>query len=233
MVTTVCQKQIDQAAFLLAIESAQRMAKQKEQQIRDAITESLSLWQRSRARSYFDLLEEWNQLHECTHDMARRFDEPAPLTIVVDSWFLHDLVVHLTPGADEQIAYVTGPRIGQVRVLSRICTLDTQRQSPIYALGDAQSCSDALIQILDNGCLLHCMAHCHPGKGERATHPSSIDDQYMNTIQSAGADAIGIIVTRDFFVRFFTSTKQFEVRVLGAGVKQINEAVYKIDLPQD
>jgi len=51
---------------------------------------------------------------------------------------------------------------------------------------------------------------------------------YLGRIQRAGADVIGIIVTRDKFVRFFTVEKPFQVWVQGNGVSQIEENVFRI-----
>src|SRR5690242_2669216 len=130
-----------------------------------------------------------------------------PLTYVAESWFLQDLVRHLTPGPDEEMAYVTGPALGKLRILSRICGITPAQQSPVYALGKARSCADALIEMLDKGSPLHSMAHSHPGVGPQATFPSSIDVRYLGGIQRASAEAVGIIVTRDGCVRFFSVCK--------------------------
>ncbi|MGZ5527446.1 MAG: hypothetical protein ACXWJB_02130, partial [Limisphaerales bacterium] len=91
---------------------------------------------------------------------------------------------------------------------------------------------EALAEILDKGNRLHVMAHSHPGRGVGATHESSIDVNYLGKIQRAGADVVGIIVTRDGFVRFFTVTKPFQVWIQGSGVTQVDDYVYKIELPK-
>lgn len=70
-------------------------------------------------------------------------------TYLADAWFLRDLVRHLTPGKDEEISYVTGLRVAQVRVLSRIRAVSLAQHSAVYARGTARSCSDALIEILE------------------------------------------------------------------------------------
>ena len=72
------------------------------------------------------------------------------------------------------------------------------------------------------------MAHSHPGRGAAATHESSIDVNYLGGIQRGGTDVIGIIVTRDGFVRFFSVEKPFQVLVQGSGVTQIEEHVFQI-----
>src|SRR5436305_1265824 len=70
--------------------------------------------------------------------------EAIPATYLCDAWFLQDLIRHLTSGADEEIAYITGLSLGKFRVLSRICAVRLAQQSPAYALGKASSCANAL-----------------------------------------------------------------------------------------
>src|SRR5438093_8320819 len=130
--------------------------------------------------------------------------ERIPVTYVCEGWFLQDLIRSLTGGPDEDIAYVTGVNLGKLRVLSRIRRVKLAQKSPVYALGEAGSCADALIEILEHGNQLHCMAHSHPGFGPSSTCPSSTDVRYLKRVQKAGAEAIGVIVTRDGCARFFS-----------------------------
>lgn len=99
-----------------------------------------------------------------------------------------------------------------------------------YARATARSCTETLADIVEKGNTLHVMAHSHPGLGAAATHESSIDINYLGNIQRAGADVVGIIVTRDGFVRFFTVVKPFEVWVQGNGAIQVEEDVFQITL---
>ena len=114
--------------------------------------------------------------------------------------------------------------------MSRICAVEPQRQSPVYAKGKAQSCSDVLIEILERGQRLYAVAHSHPGSGPEATHESSTDVKYLGRIQRAGADAIGVIVTRDGYVRFFSVEKPFEVEIQGKGITHVSEDVVRVAL---
>jgi hypothetical protein len=54
---------------------------------------------------------------------------------------------------------------------------------------------------------------------------------YLGSIQRAGSDAIGIIVTRDGCVRFWSVLRRFSVLVQGNGVKRMEEHVYQVALP--
>jgi len=185
----------------------------------------------NKAVQLFQISMEWSQLLEFIHNCKLAFGA-FPLTYIVDTWFLQDLIRHLTPNQDEEITYVTGVSFGQVRILSRICEVALEKQSAVYARATAKSCTNALATILDKGNRLQAMAHSHPGRGSEATHESSIDVKYLGRIQRAGADVIGVIVTRDGCVRFFTVEKPFRVWVQGNGVTQIDENVFQITLSE-
>ena len=154
-----------------------------------------------------------------------------PIMIVIDTWFLEDLIRRLTPGPDEEVVYLTGMDIDGVRTPYRICNVDLERQSVAYARGTARSCMNALMEINRRGFKLQIMAHSHPGRGAWATSPSSIDMKYLGTIQKAGAEVAGIIVTRDGHVRFFTVYKPFEIDIQGSGVEYVDEQVVRIPMP--
>jgi len=193
-----------------------------------AMQEALKRWDRDTAQRLFEVSLRWNELHELVADWRDSLTEPGLNTYVIDAWFAQDLIRHLTPGKDEEITHVTGPRVGSVRVLSRLCQMKTETKTTVYARATAQSCADTEIEILEHGNLLHAMAHSHPGKGAAATQPSSIDMNYLGKIQRAGSEAIGIIVTRDGWLRFFSVVKPFRVFVMGVGAVQTEEYVFHI-----
>jgi hypothetical protein len=205
------------------------MLKKREEECTQSALIALKQWQRDKAQEFFEISLAWNQLHEFVHYWKQSLGN-GQLTYIVDSWFLQDLIQHLTPNRDEEITYVTGLAIGRVKILSRICEVSLEKQSVVYARATAKSCTEALATILENGNTLHVMAHSHPGRGADATRESSIDVNYLGGIQRAGADVIGIIVTRDGFVRFFTVEKPFQVFVQGIGVTQAEPNVFQITL---
>lgn len=214
--------------------SAELIAREPKFQQRQAeavqsVLGALKQWQRGKAREWFEVSLAWNELCEFIHD-CKDTCKSGRLLYLVDGWFLQDLIEQLTPTQDEEITYVTGVSFGRVKVLSRICRVTLEKQSAVYAKATAKSCTDALAEILEKGNTLHVMAHSHPGRGAGATRQSPIDMNYLSRIQRAGADVIGVIVTRDGFVRFFTVSKPFHVSVQGNGVTQIEENVFQITL---
>lgn len=184
------------------------------------------------AHAHFELVTHWNELHHAvTCAVAARAEACEP-TFATESWFLEELFVHLTPKPDEDAAYVTGVKVGSMRVLSRICTFELDQQSPVSAEGNPRSCADSLITILERGNEMHAVAHCHPGSGKSATRESEKDIRYLARIQKAGSEAIGMIFSRDGHVRFFTVEKPCQVEIYGEGVVHVEDNVYKITTPE-
>jgi hypothetical protein len=182
------------------------------------------------AQDYFELSTAWHRLHRFV-EQCKDSSEGEKLTLVVTAWFLRDLIQHLITTEDEDITYVTGERIGNVKTLSRICPLRLRKHSLVYAEADVGSCSDVELQIIEQGNAVHAMAHSHPGMGAQATQPSGIDRRYLGKIQHNGSEVIGVIVTRDGHVRFFTVEKPFRVIVQGSGVTKLEEYVFRVALP--
>lgn len=225
-------QKLDQSiSAMVDIQRCHTVIERREMAIHQQMLKALKHRDRIAAQRLFDRALQWNEFATIVASWRDTVLQPQRLTYIVDGWFLEDLVCHLTKGTDEDITHVTGPRVGSVRTLSRICRLTAEERTAVYARGTAKSCADTEIEILEHGNLLHAMAHSHPGKGAGATTPSSIDTNYLGKIQRAGSDAIGIIVTRDGWIRFFSVIRPFRVFVMGTGVTQLEEYVYQVKLP--
>lgn len=155
--------------------------------------------------------------------------ESSPQTFVLESFFIRELITILTPGANEEMKFLTGPKIGLIRIVCRWgapARLDSQ--SPVFVRASARSVADVLIPIIEQGAELHVIAHSHPGAGAWATTPSGTDVECLSRLQMNGSPAIGLIVTRDGYVRFFSIQTKFHVLVLGSGVKEVSNNVFYI-----
>ena len=222
-------KGITSTRLAATLEPQKAKVEKEEARIIQQVLDALKDFDREKARDVFQLVLEWNTLHKTiTSLLSVLIDNGVPV-YVVSAWFLEDTLAHVTPRKDEAAVYITGPVVGGVRVLSRICGFELAEQSITYARGDTKACLDALIEINEHGNALHAMAHSHPGSGKSATRQSPTDIRYLTSIQRAGANVIGLIFTRDGHVRFFTVEKPFKVIVLGEGVTQLEENVYKIE----
>jgi hypothetical protein len=152
-----------------------------------------------------------------------------PQTFIIESFFARELITLLTPSANEEMHFLTGPKVGPIRIVCRWAApprLD--RQSPVFVRATARSVADILIPIIEQGAELHICAHSHPGGGPGATTPSLTDIECLGKLQRNGSPAIGCIVTRDRYVRFFSVSTNFHVLFVGAGVKEIEKNVYHL-----
>lgn len=224
------QTVIDEVRLIAELNRREKTIQQRHNDAIQAVVNAFRGFDRIEALRQFECCLKWNELDELVKQWAKSLSNTSLVTYVCDGWFLQDLIRDLTPGADEEITHVTGARVGSVRVLSRLCRLTVQNKTPVFAKATARSCADTEIEILEHGNMLHAMAHSHPGEGAVATHPSSIDVNYLGRIQRVGSDAIGIIITRDGWVRFYSVVKPFRVVVMGSGVTQVEEHVFHIAL---
>ena len=148
----------------------------------------------------------------------------------MDTPFLRELVAFLTTTSEENAAYVSGIQLGRFRILTRIIPVAMHSTSIVHANARSDSCAEVLIQLVETDLPLVAMAHSHPGMGPESTRPSGVDLSYMGTVQKNGAKVVGLIVTRDHCVRFFSSTLPFEVHVQGNEFQAVNddENIYQL-----
>jgi len=147
----------------------------------------------------------------------------------MEAFFARELIELLTVDANEQMSFLTGPKIGPIRIISRWAQRPSlSRQSPVFVRTSAKSVAAVLIPIIQQGAELHVIAHSHPGRGALATTPSLTDIECLGKLQKAGSQAIGCIVTRDAYVRFFSISTNFHVMVLGTGVTEVTKNVFQI-----
>jgi len=147
--------------------------------------------------------------------------ESSTQTFVLESFFIRELITILTPGANEEMKFLTGPKIGLIRIVCRWgAPARLASQSPVFVRASARSVADVLIPIIEQGAELHVIAHSHPGAGAWATTPSGTDVECLSRLQMNGSPAIGLIVTPGVFpdTVAFTALGQTVVQQLFSGV---------------
>ncbi len=160
--------------------------------------------------------------------MARKPRSRQPV-FVTEAAFLREVIGVLTVSDDENMHFLTGPKLEQFRVVCRLAQpVKLQEQSPVFVRASARSVADVLIGIVEEGAELHVIAHSHPGSGPGATTPSGTDIACLGKLQKNGSPAIGCIVTRDNNVRFFSVKRTFRVIVQGTGVTEVEKHVFHI-----
>jgi hypothetical protein len=150
-------------------------------------------------------------------------------TFLLEAWFLREVVELLTPTGDEHLRFLTGPKLGRLRVVCRCAPeVPLERQNIVAVRASALAVARALIPIIEEGGQAHVFAHSHPGMGPGATGPSGTDITTLGRLQSDGCPAIGLIVTRDGYARFFTVHKPFRVVISGNGVTKLDNQLFHL-----
>lgn len=146
---------------------------------------------------------------------------------LMSSLYLMDSFALLNKQEVESLHFVTGPEVGETKVMDKIVDLKLEKQSMVYAKADAGAIREALIYLSEYGHRLWACIHIHPGTGAGSTYPSGTDKTLDKLLLKGGYDCIGAIFSRDGFVRFFSS-EEFEINIYENGVEKINEKVYRL-----
>ena len=149
------------------------------------------------------------------------------MTYLASSLFLMDSFELLNQREVESLHFVTGPQIGETRVLDRIVDFRHEKQSAVYAKADTNAVREALIYLSRYEFRLWGCFHIHPGFGAYSTFPSGTDMTLDRLLDRGGYECIGAIFSRDGYVRFFSS-KAFEINIYGNGVEKVDEKVFRL-----
>lgn len=149
--------------------------------------------------------------------------EPGAVTFQVDSLLLADLHRELfaEPGV-ESFVYLTGQEVGPGRfTLNRCVPIEHEAQSATGAAGDPLSAIETLTELDEAGHRLLGHAHNHPGTGVAGVEPSGTDLAYQRELEEGGYTAVGLVLSEDGYVRFFTDGLAVEVAVYGAHINRL------------
>jgi hypothetical protein len=127
---------------------------------------------------------------------------------------------------NERLHFITGTITADgTRVLSRIEKVKYDKQSAAYVSADKMDSHRKMISLSeDHGHLLLGVFHSHMSRGLPATTPSSIDQSFMERMVKTGCHCLGGIFSLDGYVRFFMTSKDFEIEVYGKGVHMVKES---------
>lgn len=149
-------------------------------------------------------------------------------TYYMDRYAAQSLCETLTQTEDESAVYLTGVVDGHRHVITSFIPVELAHASSVRAIGDAKSCSDKLIRLNKDGLQLLGVAHSHPGKGARSVNESETDVAYIRDLEAANSKAIGIIVSRDYHLHFFSANREFQAELQGDGIEEVNPNTFKI-----
>ncbi len=156
-----------------------------------------------------------------------------------DSLFLRDCYHYLMQAgirgkrgrfADEPewACAVTGPRLGEVRVLDRLVMVKIAYQSAGGIRLSTDGLQEALIGLQEEGHSLHGIFHSHRMHGPGGAHPSHTDLDTQEHILEAAYPAIQGIFTEDGYIRFFSFKRPFDVDIYGKGVEHVDHNLFKL-----
>jgi len=153
--------------------------------------------------------------------------KPEIVTYLVSSLFLHENFDLMKDDSTETFYYVTGPEVCGVKILDKIEKFGYEERSGVFAKAVTKESTLILIKLDLHGHRLWGYFHSHTQPGVSGTGPSWVDLRLRDTLDRGGHKAIGVIFSKDGFIRFF-SPKPFKIIIYGEGVVKINEELYHL-----
>ena len=141
------------------------------------------------------------------------------LRFQASSLFLSECHQYLTgdPAGRERLHLVSGSITPDgLRVISRMEKVTFEQQSAAYVKADPMATHNQLIELTErDGHDLLAVFHSHISNGADSTQPSQTDIANQQRFAAIGWDAIGGIFSLDGYVRFFSTCKDFDLRLYG------------------
>ena len=178
----------------------------------------------------FERVKQLRRLRRALQDVVNlqnvKDDEPVYL---VSSSLLHEAYGLLTKTRDESLIYATGAEdSGHLFALTKLVTFDLESASSAHASPEPKSQLKALGKLEKDGERLLATIHSHPGRGEKAATPSTVDLSTQAELERLGYPTIGVVVSRSGHIRFYTKERPFRVAVSGAGIERLDEKLFRL-----
>lgn len=149
-------------------------------------------------------------------------------TWTLDSMFIEHCYARVSRSKTEEFYYLTG--VSEGRRHTPLCMVGVKYRS-VSAAGvefDPLSNSQRLSLLERRGHRLLATLHVHPGKGSQSNRPSEIDLNTHRRFETAGYCLIGLIFSRDRFLRAFSWQQDFRVRAYGKGLEQHDSTLFRL-----
>jgi proteasome lid subunit RPN8/RPN11 len=163
---------------------------------------------------------------------TQRLSEVEPETVntyLMRTSFLEEAFRILTRTPHEHLVYATGAEDGdRVFSVSQLVHFDLESQSMVGAAPEPASQAKALLSLEETRERLLATLHSHPGTGPGATDPSSVDLSTQRNLEKAGCPAIGLVFSRDGYVRFYAVERRFRVSISGAGCERVERDLFRL-----
>lgn len=194
-----------------------------------ALNSAISCSDFTRARVHLDAADHSGRLLELTLGLKTVAEKTVPLAagsraklsigigaMSLDSWkkrlFPPEAMLCLAgPASPDEIYYVDHAR-----------PLESDTSSTVHFQPTPESVYSALKRFDQFGYRLRAIIHSHPGEGPAASTPSPTDMQTLERLEHAYR-AIGLIVTRDGYLRAFSKALEFQLNIYGKGIEVVDE----------
>lgn len=195
-----------------------------------ALRSALTKGDTSEAEAIFRrLLTDQELLYGLTHARALASDTlPNQPTFLVSAELLYDGYEQLRPHKTEVILYATGTAFNDLLTIERTVDIVHDRSEYGRATSNAAATSRVLANLEKRGSMLTAYLHMHPSAGKSSNLPSQLDLANQTQLEIAGYRTVGIIYSRDGYVRFFSHQMPFHVCVTGKGVRHAAEKLYRL-----
>lgn|GEM_PF-4503254 len=181
------------------------------------------------ADSLYDRVRSHGYIRNLIGNVAALIELPDEPTFLVSSEVLHRSFERLGGIATESIDYVFGSQYGNVFTCDRCVPLKLEQSKVGYASGDVAFSSKSLIEREKYGSVLTLYLHMHPGSGLESNLPSRTDLDNQSRLESGNYNTIGGIFSRDGYLRFFSKELPFRPYIIGKGVKNVGDGIFKLD----
>ncbi len=155
----------------------------------------------------------------------------APREFVFSSLLLKESFSICTESAEEGMHFFAGIEVDGALVATKLVQFPYATRSIASASGDHLSTHRICIEMHEAGHRLLALIHAHPGSGAHANIPSSVDLRTHARWESQRA-LVGGIWSRDGYLRFFSSGLDFNVKVIGNHVEQIEKRLFR-NVPEE
>lgn len=171
--------------------------------------------------------------HELFHRIEHvkelvRGTQPLEPTFLVSTELLYTSSEQLSKHETEVILYATGTAFDNLFTIERLVDVELERSEYGRATTSIAASTRIMAELDKRGSLLTAYLHMHPGRGKSANHPSQIDLTNQMQLETAGYRTIGIIFSRDGYIRFFSYQMPFRIYITGKGVRHVGEHNYQL-----
>jgi proteasome lid subunit RPN8/RPN11 len=205
----------------LELELRKEVLTTQAEELKKKLIGSAERGQEAKATEYLKALLE---LHRTINIISTIISLPSEKIIpvyLIGSRLLYESYDLLTRTKEESLHYLTGIRVENIFVITRIVPFELVQQSIVGVRGDSLSSFSVLRDMDTFGEALFACFHSHPGSGPSSTYPSSIDKEYQERLERGDYPTISAIFSRDGHVRFYSLNRRFIVAIKGRGVERV------------